>query len=856
MILLDRAAGIDLGTTNSEIAILAPSERETFVYTDRFGRRTVPSAVAWDSKANEVVVGRAARARRGKSPGPIESIKRRMGDPTKLEVGPFSLDPAEISAKILGELARLMKAQLAEKASDGVELSVRRAVITVPAYFDAPQVEATRRAGELAGLEVLGILQEPTAAAIHHAFHRKITNANFLVYDLGGGTFDVSILRSVGGEYQVLAIDGDNYLGGDDFDRRWAEKLRERLAAKGYALDLDVRGNADDRDRFERLVHVAQEAKESLSSSEVVAIAKQDVFQDQGGEPVSIEIDLGRAEYEAGIADLVEKTIACAHRALAESKSRANVDLGDIDHVVLVGGSTRVPLVRRRVIEALASHAKSKEPLSDEVDTIVALGAAIHAAQLGGTRIEHDATRVRFTPPLVTSKDKTRVAVVVEAPRVADAVEVRQGEVVLASGGLGEGASARLEVSPSGDRDAELELVVKNAGATVGSVPFGLYRGEIRPRATALSRASVIAKDLGVEVVRAGRRERYVLLPKGTGLPAEVKHTFFTADQSGAVVIRLLQGRAPIKTLGLSVGRDLAIGSPVEVELTCDDTMRVEARALVGGQELWATATPTKAERFDDDESVETLLAAAESAKKTLWGTTGEAFRREAEPLAAAIREVWRTDPAKLSALAGRLSLLIDEYAGDPTDPLSPPRTMFEAELDALRRVVFRNASGILGLDQSTWDARVRELEERALEAWSAADATRWRRACNEVQALYETAIQEEFSNRKLDDPAYIAMRVASVSRWRKSLENTLADFVTSSTEAVRAIQEAERDRLLLILAERVAPVLDRIANGELSDPTETRRSVEQCAAELERVEAQTERLPSLGLVTERGNGA
>jgi hypothetical protein len=179
---------------------------------------------------------------------------------------------------------------------------------------------------------------------------------------------------------------------------------------------------------------------------------------------------------------------------------------------------------------------------------------------------------------------------------------------------------------------------------------------------------------------------------------------------------------------------------------------------------------------------------------------------------------------------------------------------MFESELDALRRVVFRNAGGILGLDQSAWEARVRELEERALEAWAATDATGWRRAYNEVQALYETAIQEEFSNKKLDDPAYVAMRVTSVSRWRKGLETTLADFVMSSTDAVRLVQEAERDRLLSVIAAKVAPPLERIAAGEITDPAEVRRAVEQCAAELERIEAAAERLPSLGLVAERGS--
>ncbi|MDF2696391.1 MAG: Chaperone protein DnaK, partial [Labilithrix sp.] len=265
---LDRAVGIDLGTTNSEIAWLPPSERDIVIFADRFGRRTVPSAVAWDEKAIGFLVGHAARSKRGTTATPIESIKRKMGQKTAVTVGPHALSPEEVSSKILAELRDRMKEALAQKpldrASTPVELPVTRAVITVPAYFDAPQVEATRRAGELAGLEVIGILQEPTAAAIYHTWKRRLADGNFLVYDLGGGTFDVSILRCVGGEYQVLAIDGDNYLGGDDFDRRYAEHLRRQLVERGYSLDLDVKGNEEDRRIFARLVHLAQEIKESL----------------------------------------------------------------------------------------------------------------------------------------------------------------------------------------------------------------------------------------------------------------------------------------------------------------------------------------------------------------------------------------------------------------------------------------------------------------------------------------------------------------------------------------------------------------------------------------------------------------
>ena len=861
MIILDRAVGIDLGTTNSEIAMLVPSEREILVYADKFGRRTLPSAVAWDPGKGGYVVGRPARARRGKEPPPVESIKRRMGQQVKVAVGPHELTPAEISGKILGELRGAMTSFLSEKANEGVDTRVDRAVITVPAYFDAPQVEATRAAGVLAGLDVVGILQEPTAAAIYHTWKNKIEGGNFLVYDLGGGTFDVSILRCIAGEYQVLAIDGDNYLGGDDFDRRFAEKLRKDLVARGYRLELDIRESADDRHRFERLVHLAQEIKESLSTSDVVNVSKQDLLEDQDGEPVSFEAEIGRGDYEAVIQDLVERTITCATRALERSKETADVGIDAIDHVILVGGSTRVPLVSRRVTEALASACRSKAPLSDEVDAIVALGAAVHAAQVGGLTISTDdpAAKVTFTTPLVTAGAKIRLGVRVgSAPLGTENVRVRDGESTLADGALGADRSApvRLDVTPAGSSDAELSLDLLNGeGETLASVPFVVYRGELRPRATGLSRASVIAKDIGLEVVKAGRRERRVLLERGTGLPAESKHTFYTADQSGTVVLRLLQGRLPIKTLALTVDRDLPVGTPVELTLKCDEAMRIEARALIGQQELWATVEPAPQLEIDRAGAVEELLDEAERARRNLWGGLGDVFRREADHLISGIREVIHTDPAKLAALSTNLRRLLDEYAGDPTDPLHPPMHHFEGELDALRRVVFRSQGVLVGLDRGAWEDRIHDLEERATRAYEAVDAPTWRRGCSEVQALYETAVQEEFATRRLDDPAYVQQRLTNVSRWRTRVERDLVDFVVSASSDVAAIQSAERDRLLDALRSKVDHVLAPLEQTGLGDPVEARRKVEQAAAELERIEAAFERLPSLGLVTERGGG-
>jgi molecular chaperone DnaK len=380
-----------------------------------------------------------------------------------------------------------------------------------------------------------------------------------------------------------------------------------------------------------------------------------------------------------------------------------------------------------------------------------------------------------------------------------------------------------------------------------------MYRGDLRPRASALSRASVIAKDIGIEVVKAGRRERRVLLPRGAGLPAETKHTFFTADQSGTVVLRLLQGRMPVKTLAVAVAKDLPIGTPVEMTLACDETMRVEARAVVAGQELWATATAAEQPEFSDAAAIDQLLSDAENARRSLWGATGDVFRREADQLTASIREVYQTDPAKLSALCASLKQLLDEYAGDPTDPLSPPLSHFEAELDGLRRVVYRTPGVLVGLDRAAWEDRIRDLEARATAAYEAVDAAAWRRVCSEVQALYETAIQEEFTTRRLDDPAYVQARVASVARWRTRVEHDLEDFVLSTTEEVRKVQAAERDRLLAVLGSKVNGVLAKIEGGAVTDIADVRRQVEQCAAELERIDAALERLPSLGLVTERG---
>lgn len=858
MAFLDRAVGIDLGTTNSEIAWLPPSERELVIYADRFGRRTVPSAVSWDDKASAFVVGHAARSKRGTSASPVESIKRKMGQTGKVRVGPHELTPEEISSKILAELRDRMRETLAQKPLKGeggaaLDLPVVRAVITVPAYFDAPQVEATRRAGELAGLDVIGILQEPTAAAIYHTWKRRLGDGNFLVYDLGGGTFDVSILRCVGGEYQVLAIDGDNYLGGDDFDRRFAEHLRKDLAGKGYALELDVKSEDADRAIFGRLVHLAQEIKESLSTTEVAHVSKSDFMKDKNGESVSFEGDVGRADYEAVIGELVDTTLGCCERALARAREVAGIGIDDIEHVILVGGSTRVPLVVSRVTERLCK--KAGEPLRDDVDTCVALGAAVHAAHIGGTLLGDSGVRVRVTTPLVADGAKVRVGLVVEeAPKNAARVAIWEGEKALAEAALSRDPM-RFDIPLGEAEETRLVLALQSSvGVAVSELPLSVHRGDLRPRPTALSRASVVAKDIALEVVRGGKRERKVLLARGTGLPAQVTQLFFTADQTGAVVLRILQNRLPIKTLVVDVPKELPVGSPVEVVLRCDESMRLEAQATVGAQQIQAHIEPPRSPEGAAAD-VESLLEEAEKARRALWGGLGSEFGREAERLVVGIREVLQTDPDKLEALCQRLRHLIDEFHGGASEGLVPPMQRMEDAFDVLRRVVYRSSGLLMGMDRAEWESRIEGLYDKAMGAHEAGDGPTWRRVFNEVQALVETAYQEEFSQMRLDDPAYIQRRTLSLSFRAQQVEQSLAELVPSNADEIRAMQLAEQRRLGKWLDESVRKPLKNLVDDDKKEPAAARRSLEQIDAEIERIEAAVERLPSIGLVTDRGGG-
>jgi molecular chaperone DnaK len=357
----DVIVGIDLGTTNSEVAVLADGNVRVLAAD---GEQIMPSYVGL-SPEGAVLVGTPARNQYVVHPErTVKSIKRLMGSGERVTMGEQTYSPPEISAMIL----RALKTR-AEAALGG---PVRRAVITVPAYFSDAQRQATRDAGEIAGLEVVRILNEPTAAALAYGADRE-GDRTVLVYDLGGGTFDVSLVQVSGDVTEVLASHGNNRLGGDDFDQLLLDFVLARFTAAGGP---DVRG---DRRAMSRLLRAAEEAKKQLSFEPHTRL-REEHLAERDGVPVHLDLEVSREEYERLIRHLVESTLESVHRALADAGKQPD----DVDEILLVGGATRTPLVSELLREKTGLVPRQEV----HPDLCVALGAGVLAARLAGQDVD------------------------------------------------------------------------------------------------------------------------------------------------------------------------------------------------------------------------------------------------------------------------------------------------------------------------------------------------------------------------------------------------------------------------------------------------------------------------------------
>ena len=355
----NKIIGIDLGTTNSCVCVMEGGEAKVIANPE--GSRTTPSVVAF--KGDEIQVGDVAKRQAITNPNTVASIKRHMGEANyRVDINGKKYSPQEISAMVLQNLKATAEAYLGDKVS--------KAVITVPAYFNDAQRQATKDAGKIAGLEVMRIINEPTAAALAYGIDKTDKEQTVLVFDLGGGTFDVSILSLADGTFEVLSTNGDTYLGGDDFDTRIMEYLAAEFKKENPGIDL-----LKDKMAKQRLKDAAEKAKKDLSGITSVSVSLPFISMGPAG-PVHLETVLTRAKFNELTKDLVDRTMKPVRNALRDAHLTAN----DIDQVLLVGGSTRIPAVQEAVKRELGKEpSKSVNP-----DEAVALGAAIQGGVLTG----------------------------------------------------------------------------------------------------------------------------------------------------------------------------------------------------------------------------------------------------------------------------------------------------------------------------------------------------------------------------------------------------------------------------------------------------------------------------------------
>ncbi|MEE0229693.1 MAG: molecular chaperone DnaK [Peptococcaceae bacterium] len=357
---MGKVIGIDLGTTNSCVAVMEGGE--AVVIPNSEGNRTTPSVVGVNN-SGERLVGQVAKRQAITNPdNTVASIKRHMGTDYKATLSGKQYSPQEVSAMILQKLKADAEAYIGE--------TVTQAVITVPAYFSDSQRQATKDAGKIAGLDVLRIINEPTAAALAYGVDKDDSDQKILVFDLGGGTFDVSLMEIGDGIFEVLATSGNNHLGGDDFDKKIIDWAIQEFKAQ---TSLDLSG---DKTAMQRLKEAAEKAKMELSTVTTSNINLPFITMDGNGQPQHLDLTLSRAKFDDLTADLVEKTIVPSRQALQD----AGLSAGDIDKVILVGGSTRIPAVQDAV-----KKLTGKEPFKGiNPDECVAIGAAIQGGVLVG----------------------------------------------------------------------------------------------------------------------------------------------------------------------------------------------------------------------------------------------------------------------------------------------------------------------------------------------------------------------------------------------------------------------------------------------------------------------------------------
>lgn len=826
--ILSKAVGIDLGTTNSVIATMNQTDTAIVVHSDQDTKRqTTPSCVWKNGKTGEIVVGRKAYSRIGNEPQPVRSIKRLMGNQRTVSLTNEQATPEEISAYILREMKRQIEMDVAEFTTEHTEWTVDRAIVTVPAYFDQPQIEATRKAAEMAGLQVLELLHEPTAAACYHCWSTNTRNGVFLVYDLGGGTFDVSVLRCTEGDFEVLGINGNNRLGGDDIDALLAEDLRTRLVNDGYDLELDYE-NQDDRLRFEKLKLLAEGVKKSLSQSTEYVLRDTTTLQDKSGERVDIDLTIERSELEKIVLPVVERTIPYCFAALEQAKEKAGVTLADVDAIILAGGTTHMPLVREMVRKHLCTdstvsepRAKCEVPVYNEVDTIVALGAAIRAAVTGGLIVYNPekTIRISFRGISATDAERTHIGGTVEA--LDTGIDLSTGRMRLLMPAIGyadeqdlkaNGAFGftRIPLQPASINVLTFE-VYNRTGAKVATVERTVSQGKDAGRPTGGSTGTAkLSKTLGLDIVRSDGtlQPRFALIEALTTLPTKAYFTFYYRGDN-PVRLPFYQNSKKIREIQVELTRPPAIGTAISMEIEVDTLSHITVKGQVGQDPASAfeasikfvepsLPTPEKVQKMERE--FHTAAATLPSGKRAI----AEAQYRRAKQSYEGAQK--RADSDHATHEFEQMEELVASLGTKQQSTLQPPEEEFNELVSscvALNNYARRNANRLEQPHDAIGMAKTIEEHKRQGErALKASDQQTYSEAiqmlesiCNYLSGLLYDILREDdqrSDTQKLVDFLEYWLQQATVIE-RRAIEQNRADLSEQLSQIRQKLTEADQ---------------------------------------------------------------
>ncbi|MCL2697081.1 MAG: Hsp70 family protein [Oscillospiraceae bacterium] len=687
---ISKVVGIDLGTTNSVIAMMGPDNKTIICNTDAQKRRTSPSVIVWDKKSQSIIGGQKAFNRRGTKPEPVTSIKRRMGDNNyRVKVGESEMSPIEVSAEILRDLKVKMQEYL--KSQSGCEdYIVDRAIVTIPANFRAEAAENTAKAGELAGLEIIRTLQEPSSSSAYYCWKNGLEDGIFMVYDLGGGTFDVSIVRYASGMADVVAISGHNYLGGDTFDELLARMLLENLQDE-YELDLDL-STENDMLIFTKLKLVAEVIKKAVSSQDEYFYSQDGAFQDQNGAQVNISVTVTKKEFEDLIEPTVLGTLEKCKEALSEAE-KAGVTLDMIDGVLLVGGSTHIPYIREFVRKnfcdpSLELHTINSEPLCDEPDMAVGFGAAV-AASAGYSEITYsgDSGETETAEPVLFVEVQPPIGIAGKS-NILGKVNVKNGTLpanMQANVSKADGSySSAFPVDtdgtfkfgklPAPSEDEPYHCDITAGGETITSFGFNAAASIIQAPPTTLSHTIFV--ELNDE---NNKRYLHPLMEKGTNLPASCEHKFRTSSEYSAKV-RIFEENTHLCDIVLSFENSVPVNSPVEIRLQIDEKSTKHVNASAGGEsqhvvmEAPEIKPPSESELREKLSDFDAVLNVASPQSQILGKALKQgSLRQQADEIKQAIAE---NDNVRAREAFDELTKNIDGFIKESGD-LSPAESVF-----------------------------------------------------------------------------------------------------------------------------------------------------------------------------------